>query len=148
MKNEPLRILLIEDNPDHAELAIRGLSDNRVCNDIRLATDGESALDFLYQRNEFADAGKNPLPNLILLDLRLPKIDGFEVLRQIKSSNKLRLIPVVILTSSEAEKDLALAYEYHANSYLVKPVDFFKFNQMMKDLDFYWLALNRQPSLE
>lgn len=142
---EPLVILLVEDNPDHAELVVRSLRDHRVANTIHHMLDGQEALDFLFHRGAYAD--QNPLdhPHVILLDLRLPKVDGLEVLRAIKSDDSLARIPVVILTSSNAEADVARAYEHHANSYLVKPIDFARFTQMMNDLGFYWLGWNRHP---
>ena len=145
MKGKPLVILLVEDNPDHTELVIRSFEDHRVANKIFHVADGEKALDYLFRRGEFEDSKKSPSPDIILLDLRLPKIDGLEVLKEIKSNAALRRIPVVILTTSEAEKDLAAAYDYHANSYLVKPVDFDKFTKLMDDLGFYWLAWNHKP---
>ncbi len=145
MKGKPLVILLVEDNPDHTELVIRSFEDHRVANKIFHVADGEKALDYLFRRGEFEDSKKSPSPDIILLDLCLPKIDGLEVLKEIKSNAALRRIPVVILTTSEAEKDLAAAYDYHANSYLVKPVDFDKFTKLMDDLGFYWLAWNHKP---
>ena len=145
MEGEPLIILLVEDNPDHAELVVRSFQDHRVANQIHCVADGEAALDYLFRRGEYADAESSPRPHVILLDLRLPRIDGLEVLQEIKTDEKLRCIPVVVLTTSEAEGDLARAYEHHANSYLVKPVDFGKFTQLMDDLGFYWLGWNRQP---
>ena len=145
MNGEPLRILLIEDNPDHAELIKRGFQDHRIANKIYHVSDGEAALDYLFHRGDYADPKKSPSPHIILLDLRLPKIDGLEVLKEIKSDKNLRSIPVVVLTTSEAEKDMAIAYYNHANSYLVKPVDFEKFTKLMDDLGFYWLAWNRKP---
>lgn len=138
----PLKILLVEDNPAHAELIVRGLKSNRVDNRIFHVIDGEQALDFLHQRNEYSDPADSPKPDLILLDLRLPKIDGLEVLKHIKTTDGLRSIPTVILTTSEAERDITKAYDNFANSYLVKPVDFSKFTSMMADLGFYWLAWN------
>lgn len=145
MNGEPLRILLIEDNPDHAELIKRGFQDHRIANKIYHVSDGEAALDYLFHRGDYADPKKSPSPHIILLDLRLPKIDGLEVLKEIKSDKNLRSIPVVVLTTSEAEKDMVIAYYNHANSYLVKPVDFEKFTKLMDDLGFYWLAWNRKP---
>ncbi len=144
MHAEPLIILLVEDNFDHAELIMRGLEDHRVINQIYHVADGEAALNYLFRRDEYADPKKNPKPHLVLLDLRLPKIDGLEVLKEVKTSETLRAIPVVILTSSSAENDVARAYDYHANSYLVKPVDFDQFTRLMNDLGFYWLAWNRK----
>ena len=145
MEGEPLIILLVEDNPDHAELVVRSFNDHHVVNKIYHVIDGEAALDYLFQRGEYANPESSPEPHVILLDLRLPKIDGLQVLQEIKADKKLRRIPVVVLTTSDAESDLAQAYEQHANSYLVKPVDFDKFTQMMEALGFYWLCWNRHP---
>ena len=145
MNEEPSVILLVEDNPSHAELVILSLQDHRVANKIYHVPDGETTLDYLLRRGDYADPQTSPRPHLILLDLRLLKIDGLEVLKEIKAADKLRRIPVVILTSSEAERDVTAAYNYQANSYLVKPVDFDKFAQMMDDLASYWLVWNRHP---
>ncbi len=145
MEGEPLAILLVEDNPDHAELVKRSFKNHRVLNKIYHVWDGEEALDYLFRRGNFADAEKHPRPHLILLDLRLPKIDGLEVLEEIKKSEDLRCIPVVVLTSSEAEKDVVKAYNNYVNSYVVKPLDFEKFTQLMDSVGFYWLAWNSQP---
>lgn len=142
MKGKPLTILLVEDNPDHAELVIRNMEEFSVANTIVHVQDGEAALDYLLDR----DAGMHrPLPHLVLLDLQLPKVSGLEVLKQVKQDNRLRALPVVMLTTSAAERDMAKAYEYHANSYLSKPVDFCDFSRMLKDLGFYWLVWNRRP---
>ncbi len=147
MEGEPLVILLVEDNHDHAELIVRSFQDHRVTNKIYHVVDGEVALDYLFRRGQYTDPEKSPQPHVILLDLRLPKIDGLEVLKNIKADDELRCIPVIILTTSEAESDLARAYEHHANSYLVKPVDFGKFVQLMDNMGFYWLGWNRHPCL-
>lgn len=144
-QDKTLTILLIEDNADHADLIIRNLQDQEETKTIYHVTDGEAALDYLFQRGRFANPKKSPRPNVILLDLRLPRIDGLEVLKQIKTSKYLYRIPVVILTTSEAEKDVARAYEYHANSYLVKPVDFDKFAKLMADINSYWTGWNCPP---
>lgn len=145
MKGELLNILLVEDNEDHAELVLRNFADNHVANKIFHVKDGEEALDYLLHRGLYTEPVSSPTPNLILLDLRLPKVDGLEVLQTIKNNEALRTIPVVVLTSSAAEKDVAMAYAANANSYLVKPVDFGKFMQLMKDLGFYWLGWNINP---
>ncbi len=148
MNGEPLIILLVEDNPDHAELIVRSFEEHRVANKIIHVSDGEAALDYLFQRGVYADEQSSPRPHVILLDLRLPKIDGLEVLKEIKASKDLRRIPVVALTTSESERDMMGAYNRHVNSYLVKPVDFGKFGKLMDDLGFYWLAWNRKPLCE
>ncbi len=145
VKGEPLVILLVEDNPDHAELIKRSFQDHRVANAIYAVTDGQAALDYLFRQGDYADPATSPRPHLILLDLRLPKVDGMEVLKQIKGRNDLHRIPVVVLTTSEAEGDMSNAYDNHTNSYLVKPVDFDKFTQLMADLGFYWLGWNSSP---
>ena len=145
MNGEPLRILLVEDNDDHAEAIQRSLMTHQVANNVYRVIDGQQALDYLLRRGEYAEPYKSPRPHVVLLDLRLPKVDGLEVLRVIKESEDLKRIPVVILTSSQAEKDVAMAYDCHANSYVVKPLDFDKFSNLMKDMGFYWLAWNRNP---
>jgi CheY-like chemotaxis protein len=142
---EPLVILLVEDNEDHAELVLRSLKDHRVANIIYHANDGEKALDFLFHRGRYEEMKNSPRPNLILLDLRLPKVDGLDVLRTVKETPHLMQIPIVILTSSEAEKDVARAFDYHANSYVVKPLEFKKFTRLMEDIGGYWLGWNMVP---
>ena len=143
--NEFVLVMLIEDNPDHAELVMRTLAEHQVINQIRHFTEGQSALDYLFRRGEFTDPATSPRPSLVLLDLRLPRVDGLEILKEIKNSDELRCIPVVILTTSEAERDIARAYLNHANSYLVKPVGFEEFNKLMEDMGFYWLGWNTSP---
>jgi len=144
MKGEVLTILLIEDNEDHAELVKRSFEENAVANKLIHLKDGGEAEKYIFESIEMQD--KNNYPNLILLDLRLPKVDGLDILKRIKTDPKLKNIPVVVLTSSHAEKDLLTAYTNYANSYLVKPLDFNKFTSMMKDLGFYWLGWNVNPS--
>ena len=144
-KGEPLLILIVEDNPDHTELIIRSLKEHRVANRIYQVSDGEAALDYLFHRGAYTDLKSSPTPHLILLDLRLPKIDGLEVLKIIKTSDEIKSIPVVILTTSQQESDVARAYKYHANSYLIKPVDFDKFARLLDDMGFYWLGWNHSP---
>jgi two-component system, response regulator len=145
LSGEPLHILLVEDNEAHAELVIRGMRDQQVANLIHHVLDGEQALDYLFSRGKYTDPTNNPRPNLILLDLRLPRVDGLEVLKTVKTTPALLRIPVVILTSSDAETDIARSYDYHANSYVVKPLDFKTFTRLMKDLGFYWLGWNAKP---
>jgi CheY-like chemotaxis protein len=145
MQGEPILVLLVEDNDDHAELVMRTLADHRVINHIQRVSDGQTALDYLFRLGEYADPERSPRPHLILLDLRLPRVDGLEVLKTIKSAPELRQIPVVVLTTSAAERDVARAYTNYVNSYLVKPVGFEEFTQLMKDLGFYWLGWNTRP---
>jgi DNA-binding response OmpR family regulator len=145
MKGEPVFVMLVEDNIDHAELVIRTLENHRIANQIKHFADGQVALDYLLRRGEYADPESSPRPHLILLDLRLPRVDGLEVLRQIKEQDDLNKIPVIILTTSEAERDVAHAYDNHVNSYLVKPVGFEEFSNLMNDLGFYWLGWNTHP---
>lgn len=145
MMGEPLVILLVEDNTDHAELILRCFDEHRVINKVFHLPDGEVALNYINGVNEYADRTKYPMPNLILLDLRLPKIDGLHVLMHIKNNDEYKHIPVVILTSSENDKDVLTAYKNYVNSYLVKPMDYFKFNNLMNELGFYWLGWNKPP---
>lgn len=147
MIGEPILVMLVEDNADHAELVIRTLEEHRIANRVRHFLDGQSALDYLFHRGEFSDPATNIRPHVILLDLRLPRVDGIDVLRTIKEDDNLKSIPVVVLTTSEAEKDVAKAYYNHANSYLVKPVGFDEFKRLMDDLGFYWLSWNTNPTL-
>ncbi len=145
MKGEPIIILLVEDEEAHAEIVRRNFEISRIANRLIHVADGQAALDYLYRRNEFSDPAQSPRPGVILLDLRLPKVDGLEVLKIIKADPKLHKIPVVILTTSKAEADMIKAYDNHVNSYLVKPVDFTQFNQLMETFGFYWLAWNQNP---
>jgi CheY-like chemotaxis protein len=145
IQGKPILILLVEDDPAHAEIVLRNLKDFRVANRIIHVEDGQAALDYLFHRNSHADPETSPRPDLILLDLRLPKVDGLEVLRQIKADAELKRIPTVVLTTSSAESDIVNAYTNGAGSYLVKPVDFEKFTSLMETFGFYWLAWNRFP---
>ena len=134
---EPLILLLVEDNDAHAEMVKRSFEQHKVSNVIFHVDDGQKALDYIFREGEYADTEKYPSPHCILLDLRLPKVDGLEVLRRIKTDENSKKTPVVILTTSSADKDIAMSYEYHANSYVVKPMDFTKFESLMEDLGFY-----------
>lgn len=145
MEGKPLDILLIEDNLAHAEMVMRSLQDHHIANRVHHVLDGQSALDFLYRQRQYTDPQDSPRPHLVLLDLRLPKINGLQVLQRIKHDPALATIPVVVLTTSGAERDVNSAYDSYVNSYLVKPIDFAKFSQLIKDLGFYWLIWNRQP---
>ena len=141
--SNPVLILLAEDNADHAELIRTCLSEQKLLNEVIHVTDGEQALDYLLRRGKYADPTSSPRPDLILLDLRMPKIDGLEVLGQIKSTEGLKRIPVVILTTSDAEADVARAYDLHSNSYLVKPIEFDELFRKLQEMGFYWLVMNR-----
>ncbi len=145
VNRHPFTILLVEDNPAHAELVMRSFEDHRVANTIIHLSDGETALEYLFKRGLYSSERESPRPHVILLDLRLPRVDGLDVLKEIKSSDKLRSIPVVILTTSEAERDATRAYEHHANSFVVKPLDFASFTNLIKELGFYWLEWNYFP---
>jgi CheY-like chemotaxis protein len=147
MIGEPIFVMLVEDNIDHAELVMRTLQNHRIANKIRHFTDGQTALDYLLRRADFSDPASTPRPHVILLDLRLPRVDGLEVLQTIKEDQVLKSIPVVILTTSEAERDVARAYYNHANSYLVKPLGYEEFRKLMEDLGFYWLGWNTHPQI-
>ena len=146
MNDKPLTILHVEDNPDHASLVARSLRKHRIAQAVYLTEDGEAALDYLFRRGDYRDPATSPRPDIILLDLRLPKVDGLEVLQTVKSSAKLLSIPVVVLTSSEADKDICEAYGHHANSYLVKPVGYDQFTRLMEQLSLFWLNWNRYSS--
>ena len=148
MIGEPILVMLIEDNIDHAELVIRTLEEHRIGNRVRHFLDGQSALDYLFRRGEFSESTDTPRPHVILLDLRLPRVDGIDVLKAIKEDADLKSIPVIVLTTSEAEKDVAKAYSNHANSYLVKPVGFEEFKRLMDELGFYWLGWNVNPRIK
>lgn len=145
MTPEQRRVLFVEDNDDHAELVLHMLRKHDRAGSVFRVADGQAALDYLHRRGEFVDAETHPIPDVILLDLRLPKLDGFEVLKELKSSESLRRIPVVVMTTSEAERDVARAYDLQANAYVVKPLDFGKFGTLMNDLGLFWLGWNRLP---
>jgi len=146
MKNKV--ILLVEDDEDHAELTLMALKESNVLNDVVVVRDGVQALDYLFGTGAYAGI-ETRVPQLILLDLKLPKVDGIEVLRTLRASEKTKFLPVVILTSSTEERDILNGYNFGANSYIRKPVDFDKFTDAVKRLDLYWLVLNESaPSRE
>jgi two-component system, response regulator len=139
-------ILIVEDNPDDELLTLTALKDNNIMNEVVVTRDGEEALDYLFKTGKYKDRDGSVSPQVILLDLKLPKVDGLEVLQQIRSNNETRLLPVVILTSSKEEADLLKSYSLGANSYIRKPVDFEQFTEAIKTLGLYWLVLNELPN--
>jgi CheY-like chemotaxis protein len=143
MTAKEVEILIVEDNHDDLDLMLHALKKQNLCNNIQVARDGEEALDFVFCRGKFAERGPNGHPRLILLDLKLPKVDGLEVLRQLKLNSSTRSIPVVVLTTSSEERDMVASYQLGVNSYLQKPVDFTEFCKMVKEIGFYWLLVNR-----
>jgi CheY-like chemotaxis protein len=138
------RILMVEDDPKDVELTLTALEDYNLTNEVVVARDGEEALDYLYCRGSFK-MRTNENPAVLLLDLKLPKIDGLEVLQQIKSDEKLKLIPVVVLTSSREERDMVASYKLGVNAYVVKPVDFHEFVNAIKELGIFWAIINEPP---
>ncbi len=147
MVNDSIEILLVEDNPNDVELALHALKKNKLANHIHVARDGAEALDFLFGTGKYADRHINRPPKVILLDLKLPKVDGLEVLKRIKGDERTRAIPVVVLTSSREERDIVESYRLGVNSYITKPVDFEQFTEAVRQLGLYWLLLNQPPVL-
>ena len=141
-------ILIVEDNPDDEALTIRALKKNNIGNRVVVVRDGVEALDFLFCTGTYASRDPNDMPQVTLLDLKLPKVDGLEVLKRIRADQRTRLLPVVILTSSKEEQDLIGSYEYGANSFMRKPVDFDQFADSVHQLGLYWLVLNEKPPLQ
>lgn len=146
MLDKAKSILLVEDNPDDELLTLMALKDNNIMNDLTIARDGEEALDYLFGTGKYSYRDRSILPQLILLDINLPKIDGMEVLRQIRANVLTKFLPVVILTSSKEEIDIINSYNLGANSYIRKPVDFEQFSNAIKQLGLYWLLLNELPT--
>ena len=146
MTENNIEILLVEDNPDDVELALDALREQKLANRIQVARDGAEALDFIFCTGVYADR-PNQYPKLILLDLKLPKVNGLEVLARIRADPRTKMIPVVMLTSSREERDLVESYSLHVNSFIVKPVDFDQFTAAVRQIGFYWMLLNQAPGL-
>jgi CheY-like chemotaxis protein len=143
MSNEEIEILLVEDNPDDAELAIRALKKQNLANNLIHLIDGAEALDFLFGKGKFSERNIDNIPKVILLDLKMPKVNGLEVLQKIKTDPHTKRIPVVVLTSSAEDPDIKKSYDLGANSYIVKPVEFNNFAKTIADLGLYWMIINR-----
>lgn len=146
--NNEIEILLVEDNHNDAELVLRALKKNNLANNVIRVCDGEEALDYIFARGLYKSSSEFNIPRLILLDLKLPKIDGLEVLKVIKANPLTRLIPVVVLTSSREESDIIESYKLGVNSYIVKPVNFDKFIESVREIGLYWLLINQQPDIK
>lgn len=143
--NQDVEILLVEDNPDEAQLIIRSLKKNNLANRLLHISDGEEALDFIFAREKYADRDIGNGLKLILLDLKLPKVDGLDILKAIKMGEQTKFIPVIVLTSSKEEKDIIASYQLGVNSYIVKPVNFDSFSKAVVELGMYWMLLNVPP---
>ncbi|HLP13017.1 MAG TPA: response regulator [Flavobacteriales bacterium] len=146
MVNSEIEILLIEDNMDDANLTIRALKKNNLANRLYHVKDGAEGLDFIFGKGEYEGRNIDNKPKVILLDLKMPKVDGIEVLRQLKANELTKKIPVVVLTSSKEDPDIAMCYELGVNSYVVKPVDFESFMKAVSELGLYWLLVNQPPT--
>jgi two-component system, response regulator len=141
----PIDILLVEDNPDDVDLTLYALKRNNLANSVHIVRDGEEALDFLFCRGRYTERQFNDPPKVVLLDLKLPKVDGLEVLRTVKSDKRTKAVPVVVMTSSKEQRDMVEGYHLGVNSYIQKPVDFDEFRDLIKQLGFYWLVVNQAP---
>ncbi|MFN2466376.1 MAG: response regulator [Candidatus Dormibacteria bacterium] len=148
MTEDVVEILLVEDNPNDEELTLHAFRKYHLSNRMHVVRDGEEALDFIFCRGAYSSRTINNGPKVVLLDIKLPKVDGLEVLRQIKADERTRKIPVVLLTSSREERDIMDGYTNGANSYIVKPVDFEQFTESVRTLGMYWLLLNKPPAVE
>lgn len=145
MINTMLDIILVEDNPADAEMTLDALTGNNLANRVQVLTDGRKAVDYIFGEGKYKDCGMCDIPKLILLDLNLPQIDGLEILRRIRADERTAMIPVVVLTSSVADKDRIESYQLGVNSYIVKPVGFDNFAQAVAQIGFYWALLNKSP---
>lgn len=143
---EPVDVLLVEDNPQDSELTVRAFKKNKMANNIVTINDGAEAVEYIFCRGKYKDRLASQKPKIILLDLKLPKLNGLEILQMIKEDNATKMIPVVIVTSSMEDPDIKKAYEMGANSYVVKPVDFDSFSEAISKLGFYWLLVNKPPN--
>lgn len=148
MSPKPMEILLVEDNPNDEELTLYALRKNNIANHIQVVHDGAEALEYLFCTGAFAHRRMDDAPKVILLDLKLPKVDGMEVLESIKADERTRTLPVVVLTSSQEERDIVESYQLGVNSYIVKPVDFEQFVEAVRRLGLYWMLLNQTPSFK
>jgi two-component system response regulator len=146
MAADPIEILLVEDNPNDEELTLYALKKNNITNQIQVVRDGAEALEYLFCTGAYAHRRINEPPKVVLLDLKLPQVDGLEVLEQVKSDTRTRAIPVVVLTSSQEERDIVESYQLGVNSYIVKPVDFEQFIEAVRQLGMYWMLLNISPA--
>ncbi len=142
---EDIEILLVEDNPTDAELCTLALKERKLANKLVWVKDGAEALDFLFATGAYSDRKQEQIPKVVLLDLRLPKVDGLEVLRRLKADERTKQIPVVVVTSSKEDRDVVASYELGVNSYISKPVDFDEFTKVVSELGMYWLLINRPP---
>ena len=146
MPDDAVEILLVEDNPADVELTLRALGRHNLANRVFVVGDGAEALDYLFATGTYAGRGANGTPRVVFLDLKLPKVSGLDVLRRVKSDERTKRIPVVVLTSSNEERDIVISYELGGNSYVVKPVDFERFSEAIQELGLYWLVVNRPPA--
>ena len=146
-ESQYIEILLVEDNPNDLELTLRALQKAKITNRVQVARDGEEALEFIFCQGSHANRHIEDTPKVILLDLKLPKVDGLEVLRQIKADPRTRTIPIVVMTSSKEQNDVVESYQLGTNSYIVKPVNFERFAEAVQQFGFYWLLLNQPPAL-
>jgi CheY-like chemotaxis protein len=143
--NSAIEILLVEDNADDVELTLRALTKHNLANKIHVVRDGEEALDFLFCRGAFSSRSFDDQPKVVLLDLKLPRVDGLEVLRAVKSDPRTKTVPVVVMTSSGQQRDMVESYQLGVNSYIQKPINFGEFQEVIRQLGYYWLAVNQPP---